>query len=109
MLDYDRRTENFAALIQVLSAEPLYKPNEASLQVAALTTMVASLRDKSKVVIQAKVAFSNARASRNKLLYGDGGIHDSAMAAKKYVKAVFGPESVQFRQISRISFADQKI
>lgn len=108
-LDFDLRTENFAALIQLLSTEPLYKPNEANLQVAALTTLASSLRDKNKAVIQAKVAYSNARFGRNKILYDTNGIHASAMAVKKYIKGIFGPDSPQFRQVGGIVFENHKV
>lgn len=109
MLDYPRRTDNFAALVQVLEVEPMYKPNEANLQVTALNTLVTSLRDKTKAVYQAKVALRNARVSRDKFLYDVNGIHDSTLATKKYLKALFGPQSSAYRQVAGIRFKDVKM
>jgi hypothetical protein len=108
-LDYDAKADNFNAFVKVVSAEPLYKPNEAELQVTALNAMVSSLRDKNKAVITALVTWSNARAARNRLLYQANGIHDAAMNVKKYIKGLFGFQSVGYAQVGSIRFVNKKI
>jgi predicted transcriptional regulator len=108
MLSFTQKTDNFAALVQTLSAEAHYQPNEAGIQIRALVELVAALRDYSKAVYQSEVALSNARFARNKLLYGTNGIHECSQTVKKYMKSVFGPQSVPFRQINRLRFADKK-
>jgi hypothetical protein len=108
MLSFTRRVDNFAALVQVLSAEPEYTPNEESMQVPALIQHVAFLREKNKGVYDAQVALSNARFARNKYLYGENGIHECGLTVKKYMKSVFGPASVPYRQIAGLPFRDNK-
>lgn len=108
-LDFDSKTDNFEALVKVVSLEPFYKPNEADLKVASLREKAASLNSMNTVVINTQVALSNARADRNKLLYETNGIHDSSKAIKHYVKGVFGFQSTAYRQISGLAFKDQNI
>jgi len=108
MLSYTRMTENFAALVQVLSAEPEYTPNEHSMTIAGLTEFVESLREMNRAVYQAEVDLSNARFRRDKLLYGEDGIKDCSQRVKKYVKSLFGARSVPFRQISGLTFVNKK-
>ena len=108
-LDLDSKADNFAAFVKVVSAEPSYKPNEAELQVTALNTMVTSLRDKNKAVINALVALSNARAARNRVLYQANGIYPIGMSVKKYMKGLFGYQSVGYQQIRGIHFHNQRV
>jgi len=102
---FDNLLDNFARLTQTVTAEALYKPNEAELQVASLNTVLTDLKNKNKAVITANANASNARITRNKILYGEGtGVYDIAMAVKQYVKSLFGPASPQYKQISGIIF-----
>lgn len=56
-------------------------------------------------MINAEVAYSNARITRDTILYSDDtGLIDIASDVKKYVKAIFGASSPQFKQISGIKF-----
>jgi hypothetical protein len=102
--DFDSRAANFAQLVQLLSTEPLYKPNEAELQVANLTTMLTGLRTRIKAVVTARVTLSNAIASRNKVLYGASSIHTISSEVKSYMKGVFGVGSTAFNQVNKINF-----
>jgi hypothetical protein len=108
-LDFDAKVDNFVSFVKVVSAEPTYKPNELELQVTALNTLAASLRDKNKAVINTLVALSNARAVRNRALYQANGIHTVATGVKKYMKGLFGYQSVGYRQISGIKFWTLKV
>lgn len=102
---YDKLVDNFAQLIAVLTAEPKYLPNENELKVATLTTQIADMRAKNTAVINALTAVSNARISRDKLLYGElTGMVDVAMDVKQYVKSVFGAKSPQYKQVSGLKF-----
>lgn len=102
---YDSQVDNFAKLIETLSAEPLYAPNEVELQVASLNTLLADLRNKNSSVITATANLSNARIERDKILYaGLSGLYDIAQAVKQYAKSVFGATSPQFGQVSGIKF-----
>lgn len=102
---YDMLTENFAALIDLASSIPGYIPNETDLTIASTTDYLQSLRNANKTVVEAEVTLSNARISRDKTLYADQtGMVDVALDVKKYVKAVFGATSPEYKQISGIKF-----
>lgn len=102
---YDSLIEHISNLINALSAEPLYAPNETDLKVTALQTLLADLKAKNTAVINTYTAYSNARIDRNKILYTDNtGLVDLALEVKKYVKSVFGASSPQYKQVSGIKF-----
>ncbi len=108
-LDFDSRVDNFEGLVKVVSLEPSYLPNEADLQLSSLTTFAANLREINTAVLNAQVTVSNARAMRNRLLYESSGIHGLARVVKRYVKGVFGFQSVAYNQIRSLRFTNKKI
>ena len=102
---YDMLTENFSALIDLVSSVPSYTPNETELTVTSLTTFHGNLQTANINVMNAEVVYSNARISRDTVLYSDDtGLVDVASDVKKYVKAIFGATSPQYKQISGIKF-----
>ena len=102
---YDMLTENFSALIDLVSSVPSYTPNETELTTASLTTFLGNLQTANTNVINREVAYSNARISRDNVLYSDDtGLVDTASDVKKYVKAVFGATSPEYKQVSGIKF-----
>ncbi len=104
---YDSQVDNFEKLIETLKAEPLYLPNEVDLQVASLTALLVDLRAKNSAVNSATTALSNARISRDEILYAaDTGLYDIAQAVKKYVKSLYDAISPQYRQVSGIKFTN---
>jgi len=103
-VSYDSKVNNFARLVERMSIEPLYQPNEVDLQIPALEAFVTKLRNANNGVINAVVARSNARITRNNLLFGPNGIHGIAMEVKDYLKSVFGPSSEQYKQVSPLRF-----
>lgn len=101
----DSLIENYKKLIELVSSEPTYTPNETELQVATLTAHAAQLKATNTDVINAYTNYSNARINRNSILYGaDSGLIDIAGDVKKYVKSVYGATSPQFKQVSGIEF-----
>ena len=106
---YDMLTENFSALIDLVSSVPSYTPNETELTTTSLTAYLGELQTANTNVINAEVAYSNARISRNNVLYAENtGLVDIASDVKKYVKAIFGATSPQYKQISGIKFTKPK-
>jgi hypothetical protein len=102
---YDKLIDNFAQLIQTVTAEATYTPNENELKVASLNTLLADLRAKNTAVITAITNVSNARIARDKILYADQtGLVDVATEVKLYLKSLFGVSSPQYKQIGAISF-----
>lgn len=106
---YDSLIENFDKLIQLVSSEPTYTPNETELQVSTLTTNLGNLRTTNTAVINAYTNYSNSRITRNSILYAPtSGLVDIAGDVKKYVKSVFGATSPQFKQVSKLEFKKVK-
>lgn len=105
--DYASRTESFAGLVKVVSQEPTFHPNEADISIEALNARIQELRNLNTNVIGMRVALSNARASRNKILFEQ--IYASAKAVKRYVKGTFGYRSVAYNQIKGLTFISKKI
>ena len=92
----------------MVSSVPSYTPNEADLSVASLTTFRNSLVAANNNVITSEVAYSNARISRDNLLYSkDTGLVEIALYVKNYVKSIFGATSPQYKQISGIKFTNR--
>jgi len=104
-MSFDNRIENLDKLIQLLSSQTAYTPNEADLKVTALTTLIADMRAKNTAVINAYTPLSNTRIARNNILYATGtGLVDIAGEVKKYVKSVYGATSPQYKQVSGLQF-----
>ena len=106
---FDSLIDNFTKLIQTVTAEPLYVPNETELKVTSLNTLLASLKTANTGVINATTGYSNARISRNSIMYAeDTGLSDLAKEVKKYVKSLFGATSPQYKQISKLKFTQPR-
>ena len=104
-MSYDSRLDSLDKLLKLLTSVPLYAPNEADLKVTALTTYYNDLKAKNAAVVTATVPLSNARISRNDILYKTNtGVVDIAFDVKVYVKSVFGATSPQYKQISKLKF-----
>lgn len=102
---YDMLTENFAALIDMVNSIPSYTPNETELTIPSLTAFHANLQTENNNVLHAEVAYSNARIARDTVLYDEAtGLVNTASDVKKYVKAIYGATSPQYKQISGIKF-----
>ena len=105
-MSYDNRLDNLSKLVNLLSSETGYAPNETELKVATLNTMLTTMKAKNTAVINAITALSNARIERNKILYKDGtGVYDVAQDVKAYIKSVFGTTSPEYKQVSKLKFS----
>ena len=101
----DSRLENLEKLVQLLSEQPGYAPNEQDLQVSALQSLLADFKTKNEAVKNAQMMLSNARISRNKTFYNtESGLVKLSADVKKYVKSVYGAISPEFKQVSGLSF-----
>jgi hypothetical protein len=106
---FDNLIDHFTKLIQLVSAEPLYNPNETDLKVVQLNTLLTSLKASNTAVITATTGHSNALISRNDMFYKkDVGLVDIALEVKKYVKSVFGATSPQYKQVSKLKFTSPR-
>jgi len=102
---FDKLIDHFSQLIQTVSAEPLYMPNEANLTVAALKALLLDLKAKNTGVMHTYIATSNARIARDRAMYAhDTGMVDTSVSVKTYVKSVFGSSSPEYKQLSALRF-----
>lgn len=109
-MSFDSRIENMDKLIQLLTAQPAYTPNEPELQVAGLITVLANMKTTNTDAINAYTPLSNSRIDRNKILYDKTtGLVTVAGDVKAYVKSVFGGTSAQYKQVSKLKFTTPKI
>lgn len=106
---YTQLVEHLDNLIALLTSDPLYIPNETNLQVASLQTLSANMKAANTAVITTFTPLSNARLGRDNVLYAQGtGLVDTAMLVKNYVKALFGADSLEYKQISGLEFSRPK-
>ena len=106
---YDSLIDHFTKMIEAVSQDANYKPNEADLKVAALQTKLDSLKTANTDLINGFTNWSNARINRNTTLYNPlTGLVQTALEVKKYVKSVFGATSPQFKQVSGLEFTNVK-
>jgi hypothetical protein len=106
---YDNLVEHFASLALLVSSAPTYTPNEVDLQPSTLSTLLTNLRTQNTAVSSAYTNYSNAIISRNQVLYGPtSGLIDITLEVKKYVKSVYGANSPQLKQLTKLTFVRAK-
>ena len=104
-LSYTQLVQHLDALINVLSSDPLYAPAETDIKLTTLTTLRSNMETANTAVMTAAVPLSNTRGDRDAALYADGtGLVDLAGLVKKYTKAAFGTNSLQYSQIKGLPF-----
>ena len=106
---YDQQIEHFAKLVELLSSDSNYKPNEADLTVAANQTKLAALKAANTDVVKTYTNWSNSRIARTNTLYNPlTGLVNTALDVKKYIKSIFGALSPQFKQVSKLEFRNRQ-
>lgn len=109
-LDYESLTSHFAKLLETVAASPRYLTNEQDLSVDALRKQLAALQKHNSSVIEATVAWKNARIKRDEILYTlDRNLYDSGQRAKQYVKSAFGNQSEVYQTVSKIRFTKPRM
>lgn len=107
---FESMTNHFAQLVHLVSNEPLYQPTEHYLSVPGLMEHVSKLRSHNGIVKETRVALSHARLVLYQVYYGDvNSVVVTARSAKKYLRAIFGLNSSQYRQVKNFNFAKTKI
>jgi hypothetical protein len=106
-MGYDNRLSHFDQLIKLLSTESTYAPNEVDLKITSLTTMLNDLRVKNSAVVSTITIVSNARISRNEVMYkAKTNLYNVSLDVKTYVKSVYGATSPQYKQMSSLKFTN---
>lgn len=104
-MSYDNQVGHFQSYIEIVKNVSQYKPNEADLKVAALTAYAADLMTKSNTVSTTSAALSQARGTRDRLLYlDDGSVVNTAKLVKNYVQAALGSDSQLYKKIKGLKF-----
>ncbi len=106
---YDSVIDHFSKIIETVSQETNYKPNETELKTVTLQAKLNNLKATNTGLINGYTNWSNSRISRNSVLYNPlTGLVQTALDVKKYVKSVFGATSPQFKQVSGLEFTNVK-
>ena len=102
---YDMQIEHFDYLIELVSIEPKYVPNEIPLQVGTLKDYKLQLEAINTAVKNTYVPYSNAMMARDKKLYDpQTGLVETAQVVKNYVKSIFSASSPEYKQINKLRF-----
>ncbi|MEP2669331.1 MAG: hypothetical protein ABJH04_10075 [Cyclobacteriaceae bacterium] len=109
-LSYVAKASNFAKLVQMVEAMPLYVTNEPDLMIGELKEKAAYLQQKNEEVHKAQVALKNAMMQRDRLLYkGSGAVVNNASAIKHYARVVFGARSKEADLLTDVSFTKPRV
>ena len=108
--DYASIAYHFARLVETVSAEPKYNPNELELSAVGITQRLAELRSLNETVTQAEIGLSQARRKRDAICYKEeGNLFSTALATKQYVRGVFGYQSNQHLEVRRLHFTRPRL
>lgn len=106
---FDNQIAFMGTLIELLSAQTGYNPNEPELKVAGLKALHLQMKDTNTAVVDAHTAVTNARIARDKVLYDpQTGMLTLVKDVKAYIKSLFTVKSIQFKQISALKFKKPK-
>jgi hypothetical protein len=106
---FDSQIALMGTLIELLSAQTGYNPNEPELKIAGLKALLLDMKNTNTAVINAYTDVTNARIARDKVLYDpETGMLRLVKDVKAYVKSVFGGKSIQFKQLSALIFKKPK-
>jgi hypothetical protein len=102
---FDSVLDNFDKLTQLVATQPSYTPNEPELALAGLSTFIAAMQASNQAVINSTTAASNARISRNSVLFAEpDGLVPIANAVKTYLRSIFKVSSPEYKQVSKLQF-----
>lgn len=106
---FEDKASNFDKYIKLLQGIPLYAPNEADLKVTALVIVYDKLKPNNDAVVESETALNNVRIERDRIFDApDTGLVDVALDAKTYIKSIYGSNSPEYKQISKLKFVRVK-
>jgi len=104
-LDFDSRIDNTEKLVELLKAQPDFKPNEHELSTDSLQHLLDDMRTTNNAVLTAYNPLNTARNNRDVILYDDAtGLIHQAAEVKSYVLSVFGASSPEYKDINKLRF-----
>lgn len=108
-MSYDNRLANFQKMIEMLNADPQYKPNETELTIAALNDYLTQLQNANIAVIIESNNYIKNRNNRNQIIYlQDNNLYDTAMILKAYLQSVLGNNSEDYKKARKLKFSKNK-
>jgi hypothetical protein len=107
---FEHLTNQFSQLVEMVSQEAAYQPNEPHLAVSGLQELVNQLHLHNDNVKKARADFFHARVTLYEVYYGEKhSIVATGRAAKKYLRSVYGLNSNEYSQVRKINFKKSKI
>jgi hypothetical protein len=97
---YTSKAEWFTKLVKAVEVDTLYKTNIAMYDKPALIEKAQELAALNKAVLETRIAWTNARVERDKILYANAdSMYNSAANVKKIVRSMFGLNSLEYNQL----------
>ncbi len=104
-LAYVSKADSFSKLVMTVTSEPLYQAKEMKLSLVGLEEKVQELNQLNRSAADARGLWSKALIERNVVMYNkEVSMTKTAQAVKKYVRAVFGPNSGQYGVLKSLVF-----
>jgi hypothetical protein len=108
-VSFAEQIEHLKQLTDLVEPQPNYHPEEEGISVADLRKYILVLTDLNNEALATIPDLTEARRLRNEVLYAPKtGMIDTALAVKEYVKAVFGANSPQYKEVNHISFRNRQ-
>lgn len=108
--DFANQVQYFAQLVETVSNEPLYQPGEERLSVTSLKKKLAEIQALNASASNAEIRLTGARRLRNELYYENPwSLVDTGVAAKQYIRGIFGFNSSQHNEVKRIQFTKPSV
>ncbi|GEM59191.1 hypothetical protein B0A78_10120 [Flavobacterium columnare NBRC 100251 = ATCC 23463] len=102
---FDMQIDHLEKLIELISIEPKYTPNEEPIKTATLTNYKNQLEAINTTVKTTYIPYKTAMQARDLKIYApEIGLVDISLTVKNYVKSVFGATSPEYKQISKLIF-----
>ena len=102
---FDMQIDHLEKLIELVSLEPKYAPNETPIKVDSLQSFKNELESLNTKVKASSTEYKIALNDRNTLFYAqETGLVETTIQVKNYIKSVFGATSQQYKQVSKLTF-----
>ncbi|MDR3266473.1 MAG: hypothetical protein LBT24_02770 [Tannerella sp.] len=109
-LSFDQRINHFGDLISLLEGQPEYTPNEEELTVVSLNNLLNEMKTINMTVIDTNISVTNARNTRNNILYAPiTGLVSIAQDVKKYLLGAFGQNSDEYKAVKKLQFRMKQV
>jgi hypothetical protein len=102
--DFVSKIDNFQLMIRQLEEEVDYAPAQADIAIPGLKQFLAGLKQRHEIAEQARLDLHLAKKKRDELLYGANGMYALSRMVKKYFRATYGFQSIEFKTVRKIKF-----